>query len=149
MIPVAAAAPHTDAVVALIEATTAVNAAQLKVGRGGQPAGSGWQGEPDASTFINYVVLFPTPGTVDGPVAEPTEYLDYTVQATVVAASQQGVEVATDLVKTALVNVELDVSGRASYPGQLLVDRPATRDDTVAPPLHYSVLQLRWRTQPA
>lgn len=149
MIPVAAAAPHTDAVVALIEATAGVNAAQLKVGRGEQPAGSGWQGEPGASQFLPHVVLFPTPGTTDGPVAEPTEYLDYTVQATVTAATQAGVEAATDLVKTALVNAELDIPGRASYPGQLLVDRPATRDDTVAPPLHYSVLQLRWRTQPA
>lgn len=140
---VAAARPHTDAVVVLLEA------ADLLVGRGEAPDEGGWQGEEGASVFVPYVVLYPSPGSTDGPVTDPSEYLIYTVQGNCVAASQEGAEAVADLMKTALVDVPLTVQGRASYPGLLVLDRPASRDDTVAPPVHYAVLQVSWRTQPA
>ena len=140
---VAAAAPHTTAIV------TALEAAGVAVGRGLQPAGSGWQGQEGASVHVPYVVLYPSPGTVDGTVAEPTEYLDYACQLTCVAATQDAAETVADLVKSTLVDKPLTVTGRASYRGQLLLSRGPERDDAVAPPVHYVVLQLGWRTQPA
>ncbi|MFC5744828.1 hypothetical protein [Actinomadura rugatobispora] len=141
MIPVAPARPHTDAVVA------ALQVADVAVGRGEKPPGAGYQGQDQNSQHIPYAVLFPTPGTPDGNVAEPYEYLDYTVQATCVGATQEGAEALADMVKVALVGQRLAIAGRSSYRGELLVDRPATRDDTVVPPEHYAVLQIRWRTQ--
>lgn len=143
MIPVAPARPHTDAVAAALEN------AGLAVGRGRKPVGAGWQGQEDDSDHIPYAVVYPTPGTTDGNIAEPYEYLVYTVQVTCVAARQEGAESVADTAKTALVGQRLNVTGRSSYPGELLVDRPATRDDTVIPSEHYAVLQVRWRTQPA
>lgn len=141
--PVAPSRPHTDAVVA------ALDAVDFLIGRGEQPEGSGWQGEPGQSEFKAYGVLFPSPGRPDGNTADPHEYLDYTVQVTIVAATQEGAEAGADIVKTTLVGLRLDIAGRSSYPGQLLLDRPVTRDDAVSPPLHYAVLQLGFRTQPA
>lgn len=143
----AAARPHTDAAMSAIEAVAATRASQVLVGRGTQPDGSGWQGEPRDSVFRPYAVVFPSPGTPDGSVADPVEYLDYRAQATCVAATQEGAEAIADLVKEAWVNAALPISGRTSYLGQLIVDQPVTRDDTVAPPVHYAVVQVAWRTQ--
>lgn len=143
MIPVAPARPHTDAVVA------ALTAAGLAVGRGEKPDGAGWQDQEGASDHVPYAVLYPTPGTTDGNVAEPYEYLDYLVQVTCVGATQEAAEAVADIAKTTLVGQRLAVVDRSSYFGELLVDRPATRDDTVVPPVHVAVLQVRWRTQPA
>lgn len=143
----APARPHTDAAVAAIQAVVSAQASQILVGRGEQPDGSGWQGEPGTSVFRPYVVVYPTPGTPDGSVADPVEYLDYQAQATCVAATQEGAEAVADLVKTAWVNAPLPVAGRTSYTGETQTDRPATRDDTTSPPVHYAVLVVAWRTQ--
>jgi hypothetical protein len=142
-IPIAPGRAHTDAFAALLAA------ANLPVGRGTQPPGSGWQGEEGVSEFVPYVVLFPSPGQPYGNEAEPYEYLDYTVQATVVAATQEGAEAAMDRAKTALVGARPAVAGRSAYRIQPLLDLPARRDDTLAPPLHYAVAQFRVRTQPS
>ena len=138
---VAAAAPHTSAVVG------ALVAASVRVGRGLQPAGSGWQGEEGESDFKGYAVVYPGTGTPDGSVANPTEYLGYICQVTCVGATQDGAEIVADLVKAALADRPLSVAGRSSYRGQILLDRPASRDDTVSPPVHYAVLQFGWTTQ--
>ncbi|MDF5758615.1 hypothetical protein [Spongiactinospora sp. TRM90649] len=143
----APARPHSDAAVAAIEAVVSAQASQILVGRGVQPPGSGWQGEPGASVHRPYVVLYPMTGTPDGSVADAVEYLDYQAQATCIAATQDGAEAVADLVKTAWVNAPLPVVGRASYPGQVQLDRPASRDDTISPSLHYAVVQVSWRTQ--
>ncbi|MEU8199289.1 hypothetical protein AB0C10_36440 [Microbispora amethystogenes] len=145
----APARPHTDAAVAAIQAAATAQSSQVLVGRGQQPPGSGWQGEPGDSKFRPYVAVYPSPGTPDGPVADPVEYLDYRAQATCVAATQEGAEAVADLVKAAWVNAPLPVVGRSSYPGVPLVDRQATRDDTTSPPVHYAVLEVGWRTQRA
>jgi hypothetical protein len=141
--PAAPARPHTDAVVA------ALQAAGLLVGRGEDPPGAGWQGEPGASVFKGYAVLFPTPGIPDGDLADPNEYLDYTFQATCVAATQDGAEAVADAVKTALVGRKLAVTGRYAYPVYLTLARPVSRDDKVKPVVHYAVIQLGFRTGPA
>lgn len=141
VIGVAAAGPHTDAVAVLLD--------PLLVGRGKPPAGAGWQGQEGASAFRAYVVLYPMTGDPDGNVAQPYEYLDYTVQATCVAATQDGAIALMDLVKVRLIGVRLAVAGRASYLGRKTLDQPARRDDAVAPALHYAVAQFSWRTQPA
>lgn len=138
---------HTDAAVQAIEDLAEAKASTLLVGRGRQPDGSGWQEEPGAVTFRPYVIVFPSPGRPDGSLAEPAEYLDYRVQATCVGASQEGAEIVADLVKEAWVNVPLPISGRFSYRGQMVLDNPVTRDDAEAPPVHFAVLQVVWRTQ--
>lgn len=141
--PAAPARPHTDAVVAALEA------AGLLVGRGKKPPGSGWQGEAGESEHVPYVVLFPWPGSTDGNLADPHEYLDYTFQTTCTAATQEGAEAVIDIVKATLIGVRLAVVGRSSYPVYPLLDLPVRRDDQIAPPVHYSVAQFRVRTQPA
>lgn len=138
---------HTDAAVEAIRTVATTQASKVLVGRGRVPEGAGWQTEPGAATFRPYVVVYPYPGTPDGSLAEPVEYLDYRAQATCVGASQEGAEAVADLVKTAWVNVSLPVSGRFSYRGQMLVDNPIIRDDSEAPPVHFAVLQVTWRTQ--
>lgn len=141
---VAAARPHTDAVVAALEAVG------LLVGRGERPEGAGWQGEADDTEFEPYVVLYPFPGQTDSEVlCDPHEYLDYRVQATCVGARQEGAEAVADTVKAALVGVRLTVPDRSVWPFYVLLDRAAERDDKVAPPLHFSVLQLGCRSGPA
>lgn len=141
--PATAGKSHTDAVEAALVAD------ELLVGRGQAPADGGWQGEPGASTFQAYTVLYPTPGTYDGDLGDPLEYFDFVCQFTCVGARQQDAETLADRVKALLLNQVLSVGGRSSYRGQLEVDRPVTRDDATAPPLHYAVLQISWRTQPA
>lgn len=140
---VAPARPHTDAVAG------AITGAGLLVGRGAKPAGGGWQGEPGASDHVDYAVLYPTPGMTDGDLCDPHSYLDYQVQVTCVAASQEGAEAAADRAKAALVGVRLAVSGRSLYPFQLVSSSLAVRDDQVAPPVHYAVVILGCRSGPA
>lgn len=141
--PAAPARAHSDAVVA------ALTAAGLLVGRGKQPAGSGWQGTPGNSQFKAYAVLYPSPGIPDGNLADPNEYLDYTFQLTCVAATQDGAEAVSDIAKATLVGARLNVSGRSSYPVYLVADPVTQRDDAVSPPLHYCTPQFRVRTQAA
>lgn len=141
--PVAPARPHTTAVAA------ALTAAELRVGRGKKPPDSGWEGEPGDSDFRAYVVLFPSPGTTDGDLCDPHEYLDFKIQATCVAATQDGCEEVADIVKTTLVGVRLSVPGRSLYPFQIDGERPASRDDQVDPPVHYAIVQLACRSGPA
>lgn len=141
--PVAASRPHSDAVVAMAED------ADLLIGRGEAPDSGGWQGEEGASTYRPFTVLYPGPGVTDADLADSNSYLIYTAQFNCFAATQEGAEAVADIIKTTFVGVPLAMAGRASYLGQLLLDRPTTRDDTVAPPVHYAVLQISWRTQPA
>lgn len=147
MTAVATARSHTTAAIKLLEDLASVTNARIMVGRGGQPAGSGWQGEPERSEFRPYVVIYPMTGTVDGPLAEPVIYLDYRAQATCVSSTQEGAEAVSDFVKTAWVNVPLVVSGRTSYRGQVYIESIVIRDDAVSPPVHYTTIQVSWRTQ--
>jgi hypothetical protein len=143
----AASRAHTDAAIAAIEAEALSRASPLLVGRGEPPEGSGWQTEPGSGTFRPFVVVYPYPGSPDGSVAEPAEYLDYRAQATCVGASQESAEAVADLVKAAWVNASIPVAGRFCYRGQSVLSNPVTRDDAESPPIHYAVVQVEWRTQ--
>jgi hypothetical protein len=138
---VAPSRPHADAVVAALEA------AGLLVGRGKQPPGSGWQGTPGASTFKGYAVLYTSPGSPDGNVADPNAYLDFSFQVTCVGASADGAQAISDRVQAALIGRILAVAGRSSYPVYKTVDPIGRRDDAVSPALHYQTPQFRFRTQ--
>jgi hypothetical protein len=138
-----AAEPHTAATAA------ALTAASLHVGRGAKPAGSGWQGEPGASDFVPYVVLYPGGHLDDGVLGDPWEDLDYRVQATCVAGTCEGAELVADIVTATLIGKVVPVPGRGMYPFQLSGGAPASRDDQVEPPVHYAVLNLMARSGPA
>ncbi|MFI7691785.1 hypothetical protein ACIBQ6_22140 [Nonomuraea sp. NPDC049655] len=141
---VAAAKPHTDAVLALLVA------ASVAVGRGKPPAGSGWQGTPGSSDFKPYAVMFPFPGQ-DEPtaLALPHHSLDFVFQLTCVGATQDQVETFMDKVRAALIGVTPSVSGRATFPVyRVPLDRPVTRDDAATPPVHYGVAQFHFRSDP-
>lgn len=140
---VPAAEPHTAATAA------ALTAAGLLVGRGKKPDGAGWQGEPGTSAFRAYVVLYPDPGMFDGVLGDPWESLDYRVQASCFAAAQDGAEKVADRVKATLVGRKITVEGRGMYPFQLDGGSSATRDDQVAPPIHFVPLILSARSGPA
>jgi hypothetical protein len=142
-IPIALARPHTDAVVA------AIAAIPMLVDRAKQPTGSGWQGTPGASTFKRYAVVYPSPGTPDGSVAEPLEYLDYRAQINVFGATETQAEDGSDEVRVALIGRRLSVAGRATYrvqtpPGERLV----FRDDSLPAPIYMAVVEIEFRSQP-
>lgn len=144
---VAPARPHTQAALAAVRAEATARSSPLLVGQGDRPPGSGWQGEPGRTKFVPYVIVYPFPGRPDGDLADPVRYLDYSVQATCVGATSEASEAAVDLVKAAWVDRPLEVPGRSSYRGQLVTDQPSTRDDDISPPVHYSIIQVTWRTQ--
>ena len=150
--PLATAAParaHTDGLAAHLDA------AGVLVGRGRVPADGGWQGEPGASDFAGYAVLYPGAGQTQvedlGALGDPHRDLLYTCQVTCVGATQAQAELIADLVKTAVVGVAIPVAGRVTHPAFLVpgFEVPAQRDDQVSPPEHYQVLQIRFRTVPA
>ena len=141
---VAAAKPHTDAVVAIL------SVASIAVGRGKQPAGSGWQGTPGASVFKPYAVIYPFPGH-DEPasLARYHEALDFVFQLNFVGAIQDQVEAVMDAAGAALVGITPAVTGRTAFPiYRVPLDRPITRDDGVTPPVHYGVRQFHFRSEP-
>jgi hypothetical protein len=144
MIPVAPASPHTDAVVA------AISAIPMLVDRAVMPQGAGWQGTPGQSTFVRYAVVYPFPGTPDGNVAEPLEYLDYQAQISIFGATARQVEDAADEVRAALIGRRLTVAGRSSYRVQTPPGgRPVTVDNSVYPPVFMAVVEIAVRSQPA
>lgn len=98
---------HTDAVIAALEAEG------LRVGRGTDPDGAGWQGAPGTSDFHSYVVVFPMPGgNRHGPIGDPERdgQLDY--QITCVAPDQQACERLVDRCSNALQRANVTVTGR-------------------------------------
>jgi hypothetical protein len=138
------AGPHTTAVLA------ALVAAGVKADLGKVPDGASWQGTPGTSSFVGYAVIYPFPGSLDGDLCDPYEYLEYRFQATCVGATSTQAERVIDDVRATLVGRRLLVVGRSCYPvDQVPLDRPIVRDDAVAPPLHFGVIQLFFRSQPA
>lgn len=141
---VAAAGPHTDAVI------TTLTAAGVLTGRGVVPTGGGWASEPGQSTFTRYAVVYPYPGrTGASSLADPHGTLTFIFQVTVVGANQKQAEAGVDAVRAALVGVTLTVTGRTAFPVYPDLERLVTRDDQVSPPVHYGIAQFRFRTDPA
>lgn len=139
----AAAAPHTTALIELLES------AGILAGRGEHPEGGGWQGEPGRSDYIPYVVVYPFPGSPDGNTAEPYEYLDYKAQVSCWGATAVHVEEFADRVRGALIGKRLTVPGRSSYPIGTPpgAGRPVARVDQVQPPEYHAVVEITARTQ--
>jgi hypothetical protein len=142
-IPVAAATPHTDAVLA------AIRAIPMLAERGIKPATGGWQGNPGTSTFLRYAVVWPSPGVPDGNLAEPLEYLDYTAQINVYGATATQSEQAADAIRAALIGRRLTVAGRTTYRVQSDGGAPLIRDDGATPALYMAVVEIKVRSQPA
>ncbi len=142
-IPIAPAAPHTDAVVA------AITAIPMLVGRGRKPDGAGWQGNPGTSAYVRYAVVYPFGPTPDGNVSEPLEYLDYKAQINVFGATETQAEDAADDVRAALIGRRLAVAGRSTYPVQTPGGPPARRDESVTPPVYLAVVEIEFRSQPS
>lgn len=141
---VAAAKPHSDAVVALL------TAADIPVGRGKPPSGGGWQGNPGTSNFQAYAVMYPFPG-LDEPtsLAQVHDTLDFVFQLNCVGATQEQVEAFMDKVRAALIGVTPVVESRDAFPiYRVPLDRPVARDDAVAPPVHFGVAQFHFRSNP-
>lgn len=141
-IPIAPAAPHTDAVVAAI-------APVMLVGRSGKPSGGGWSGNPGTSTYVRYAVVYPSPGVPDGNEAEPLEYLNYSAQINVFGVSHAQAEAASDAVRAALIGQRLAVAGRSTYPVQTPGGPNIIRDDSVPPPIFMAVVEIAFRSQPS
>ncbi|GAA0403070.1 hypothetical protein GCM10009530_63820 [Microbispora corallina] len=134
--------PHTDAVVA------ALQAAQIVVGRAEHPEGGGWQGEPYDSTYVPYAVLYPSPGVPDGSVAEPLEYLDYSAQINCWGATAGQAETCADQVRAALIGKRLTLPGRRCYRVQTPPGSPPiARVDTPPPPEYRAVVEIAFRSQ--
>ncbi|GAA2860115.1 hypothetical protein [Nonomuraea rubra] len=142
-IPIAATTPHTDAVVAAIQAIP------MLVGRARRPDGAGWQGSPGTSTFIRYAVVYPFGGIPDGNVSEPYEYLDYQAQINLFGANATQVEDAADDVRAALIGRRLTVPSRSTYPVRTPGGPPVRRDESVTPPTFMAVVEIAFRSQPA
>ncbi|MER5420332.1 hypothetical protein [Streptosporangium roseum] len=142
---VATARPHTDGIVALL------TAGNVLVGRGKPPSGGGWADNPGTSTFTGYAVLYPFTGRDEAmSLAQVHDEFEFPFQITGVGATQQQAEGVMDLIRVALVGATPAVVGRIAYPVyQIPLDRPVTRDDAVAPPVHYGVAQFRFRSNPA
>jgi hypothetical protein len=134
--------PHTDAVVA------AISAIPMLVGRTIKPAGGGWTGTPGSSTYVRYAVVYPSPGSPDGNLAEPYEYLDYSAQVNIFGATASQAEGAMDAVRSALIGQRLTVVGRATYPVQFVGGPPVIRDDSVTPAVFMAAVEIAFLTQP-
>ncbi|MEU4410763.1 hypothetical protein AB0F88_40185 [Streptosporangium sp. NPDC023963] len=141
---VAAARPHTTAVMGLL------TAASVLVDRGKAPTNGGWQGNPGTSTFKGYTVLYPFTG-LDEPASLALfhDSFDFTFQLTCVGATQDQAAGVMDAVRAALIGVTPTVAGRIAYPiYPVPLNRPIARDDAVAPPVHYGTLQFHFKSDP-
>lgn len=93
---------------------TADGAAFL-VGDGEKPSDAGWQGERGASAFVPYAILWPIPGGyLDGSIGRPDSDAVTEYQVTAVGATREQAEVVADLVRAAMVRVDLDIDGRGT-----------------------------------
>lgn len=141
---VAAAKPHADAVMVLLAA------AHVLAERGKAPAGGGWQGEPGASSFVGYAVLFPFTGSDDPlSLAQVYDDFDFSFQITAMGAVSDQAEQVMDAVRAALVGAIPTVAGRRAYPiYPVPLNRLVTRDDAVNPAIFYGVAQFHFRSHP-
>lgn len=135
-------APHSAALRARLEVTG------LAVGAGVAPDGVGWQGAPNASTFVGYLVLHSlTGGTVDGSIVAD-EDIDWRWQVTAVGGTYDQCELVGDKARAVLLGTPLTVSGRQVL--WLRIDTPdgPRRDDAVQDPVWISTEVYRLATTP-
>lgn len=127
----------------------AVEATDVLVGDGEQPAGSGWQGAPGASEFVPYVSVHPVPGGgLDGPLGAPHTDADVVVQLTCVGASRAQCELVADRARTATVGTHPVFDGAAVTLISIDTLAGARRDDTVEPAVWISTDRIRVHVTP-
>lgn len=115
------------------------------VGEGEAPdAGESWQGTPGASSFVPYIVLFPSPGGVfDGSLGDPfgDGRVDYIIHS--YGATQAQCQTVGDAVYAALTAGRPQMVGRVVQLASPDVEGGCVRDDDAEPSIFYS--PTRWR----
>lgn len=145
---VPARAPHTAGLVTWLQAQTG-----KQVGRGEQPAGTGWQGAPGQSEFVPYYVLHPIPGgQLDGPMGDPHADSELIWQVNSQAATQAQAETMADAARAALLSSAAHdgvvVDGRAVTAVTSEIPAGAARQDPDQPATWWSFEQFRLTTTP-
>lgn len=140
--------PHTTAIVDALDAVLKTFDAGAPDLDGGQ--GWGWQGDPPASTFKPYLIVYPLPGGVfDGTLGCPSDDASLIFQVTAVGATRAQCEAAVDRANEVLVEQPLTVPGR--YVARVQADMAgggARRDDTVQPPVFIATPRYRVDSTP-
>lgn len=135
----ASAEPHVRAVVDLLNAALAHLPTPIRAHQGTRP---------DEDTHC--IVVHGSPGTPSGSLGDRYADIDVPIQLTAVA--QDGPEQAlayADAARAALLGTPLTVAGRAPWPVWQTGTQPASRDDTVNPPLWIATAQYSIKSNPA
>lgn len=143
--------PHTSAIVDKLDAelkTFDAGAPDLTNNPGGQ--GWGWQGQPGASVFRPYFVVYPLPGGYfDGTLGDPDNDASLIWQVTCVGATRAQCEAAADRANDVLIGQPLNVADR--FICRVWADMAgggARRDDTVQPPVFIATPRYRVDSTP-
>lgn len=136
----------TDAVIA------ALTAASLHVGDGDKPAGTGWQGNPGASNFVPYVIVYPLlGGTVDGSLDDPQADAWPAYQLTSTGGTRAQCELIADRARAVMLTAIAGQTIDGRRIGFVLIDAlpGATREDDNQPSLYFAPERFRLQTSPA
>ena len=137
------ASPFTNAIVAALEDDG------LLVGDGEQPAGAGWQGEPDVSVFKAYMVVHAmVGGLLDGSIGDPDDDGSLMYQVSAYGATRAQCEWAADQARRVILTGPLLVAGQRVVRVRVDMLGGARRDDEVQPPLWLSAERYRLLTTP-
>lgn len=118
--------------------------AQVACELGIQPDDTGWQGVPNNSEFVPYVVLHRVDAGLDGSISEPHEDTQLVYQPTCVGITREQAERVQDAVRQAFMDpVNWVIEGR--YVTLVSVDEinPVTVDPTVEPAVHIATDRYR------
>jgi len=123
---------HTDAAIACLEA------AGLTVG------------DASGSNLAKpYLVIYGDQGTLDGPMGDRFADLNQTLTVHGVGDGPQQAQWVGDKARAALLSTPVDVTDRAVLYLTHLTTVPIQRDDSIQPPIFYTVDQYALATTPA
>lgn len=129
---------------------TQLDDAGLLAGEGKAPDGYGWQGSPDQSNYVGYVVVYPTPGgPTTGTVATPNSDSAADFQIVSVGASSRQAETVADDVREVLTATLPTLSDRRVTHVNVAMLGGAVLDDTVLPTVWMVSDRYRYYTTPA
>lgn len=132
--------PHADAVLSVLTAALGAVSPAVPVGVGRKP---------DDTSSTRWAVLYPLGAEFDGPIGDDAADLTYTFQVTSVADTVERCEWVADLVRAALINTDLTVTGRHCDPTSPTGGSGIQRDDGVNPPCYYRADTYTTYTSPA
>lgn len=113
-------APHTDAILAVLEA------AGYRVGDGQAPE----------ANALPYAVLYPLAASTNGTLANADEDLAYECQVTIIGETRPQVEALADKIRDTMLNTPLVIAGRSVFRIQPVYGE-VRRDDDEQPPLFF------------